>query len=306
MNKYARQITQTLADEDQGFTIDVDVYDVLRAFNVTDPAIQHAIKKLLCTGIRGHKDSRQDLEEAIQSIERALDVVKVEEKLATFANESQPVTSDNPQQSSACPFKVGDVIHHREDVRGRSEIKWKVTGFTTNSVQVVSDDVYRSPSHIERQVWHRYAKVEQPAAEATELPECPFKVGNVIQFWDPKTSETKWKITHIKDGKLLVTSYDTYQQRSWIELQFWSNYRAIDPIDGTPVDKPVQQCPFVVGDVIRSVQHPSHVFHVTAVFDDRIETQNRDTGRPRLILKAFWNDYEIKPLISIDKPAATC
>jgi hypothetical protein len=219
---------------------------------------------------------------------------------------SQPVASDNPQQSPACPFKVGDVIHHREDVHDRSEIKWKVTGFTANSVQVVSDDVYRSPSHIERQVWHRYAKVEQPAAEATELPECPFKVGNVIQFWDPKTSETKWKITHIKDGKLLVTSYDTYQQRSWIESAFWCNYRVIDPIDGTPVDAPPRQCPFVVGDVIRSVQHPSHVFHVTAVFDDRIETQNRDTGRPRLILKAFWNDYEIKPLISIDNPNQTC
>ena len=75
--------------------------------------------------------------------------------------ESQPVTSDNPQQSPVCPFKVGDVIWHREDVPGRSEIKWRVTGFTANSVQVVSDDVYRSPSHIERQVWHRYVKVEQ-------------------------------------------------------------------------------------------------------------------------------------------------
>ena len=165
MSTYTRQITQTLADEDQGFTISVDVYDVLRAFSVTDPAIQHAIKKLLCTGIRGHKDTRQDLEEAIQSIERALDVVKVEEKLATFANESQPVTSDDPPQSTAHPFAIGDVIHHREDVRGRSEIKWRVTGFTTNSVQVVSDDVYRSPSHIERQVWHRYTKVDQAAID---------------------------------------------------------------------------------------------------------------------------------------------
>ena len=165
MSKYTREITQTLADEDQGFTIDVDVYDVLRAFSVTDPAIQHAVKKLLCTGIRGHKDSKQDLEEAIQSIERALDVVKTDEKLAEAMPESQPVTSDNPQESPACPFKVGDVIHHSEEVRGRSEIKWKVTGFTANSVQVVSDDVYRSPSWIERQVWHRYVKVEQAAID---------------------------------------------------------------------------------------------------------------------------------------------
>jgi hypothetical protein len=161
MNKYAREITQTLADEDQGFTISVDVYDVLRAFAVTDPAIQHAIKKLLCTGIRGHKDSRQDLEEAIQSIERALDVVKVEEKLAEAMAESQPVTSDNPQESPACPFKVGDVIHHRSDVRDRSDTKWRVTGETAQSLQVVSVDPYQTPSFIERQCWHRYVKVEQ-------------------------------------------------------------------------------------------------------------------------------------------------
>jgi hypothetical protein len=165
MNKYAREITQTLADEDQGYTISVDVYDILRAFAVTDPAIQHAIKKLLCTGIRGHKDSRQDLEEAIQSIQRALDVVKTDEKLAEAMTESQPITSDNPQQSPACPFKVGDVVHHSEDVRGRSEIKWRVTGFTANSVQVVSNDAYRSPSLIERQVWHRYVKVDQAAID---------------------------------------------------------------------------------------------------------------------------------------------
>ena len=34
----------------------VDVYDVLMAFNVTNPATQHAIKKLLMPGNRGHKD----------------------------------------------------------------------------------------------------------------------------------------------------------------------------------------------------------------------------------------------------------
>ena len=49
----------------------LDVYDVLDAFDVQNPAIQHAIKKLLCTGNRGYKDFSQDLEEAIQSLERA-------------------------------------------------------------------------------------------------------------------------------------------------------------------------------------------------------------------------------------------
>ena len=52
----------------------VDVYDVLMAFNVTNPAAQHAIKKLLMPGNRGHKDKLTDLKEAHQSIARAIEL----------------------------------------------------------------------------------------------------------------------------------------------------------------------------------------------------------------------------------------
>lgn len=50
----------------------IDVYDVLVAFGVACPATQHAIKKLLMPGQRGAKDSLQDLHEAKQSIDRAI------------------------------------------------------------------------------------------------------------------------------------------------------------------------------------------------------------------------------------------
>ena len=51
----------------------IDVYDVLDSFDVQNPAIQHALKKMLCSGTRGHKDFLTDIEEAIQSLERAKD-----------------------------------------------------------------------------------------------------------------------------------------------------------------------------------------------------------------------------------------
>lgn len=41
--------------------VTIDVYDVLKAFEVTNPALQHLIKKALCAGLRGHKDKEQDL-----------------------------------------------------------------------------------------------------------------------------------------------------------------------------------------------------------------------------------------------------
>lgn len=58
--------------------ITVDVYSVLNAFNVKCPATQHAIKKLLCAGIRGKGDKTQDLTEARDAISRAIDFSQLE------------------------------------------------------------------------------------------------------------------------------------------------------------------------------------------------------------------------------------
>ena len=69
-NKYEREITDRY-----GKSSHVDVYDVLLAFDVTCPATQHAIKKLLCSGIRGHKYATKDLAEAKESITRAIELV---------------------------------------------------------------------------------------------------------------------------------------------------------------------------------------------------------------------------------------
>lgn len=49
----------------------VDVYDVLMAWNVTNPALQHLIKKALQPGDRGHKSREQDLQDIIGSAIRA-------------------------------------------------------------------------------------------------------------------------------------------------------------------------------------------------------------------------------------------
>lgn len=59
-----------------GHKIIVDVYSVLQAFNITNAATAHAVKKLLVAGNRGYKDIIQDLEEAKDSIERAIEMEK--------------------------------------------------------------------------------------------------------------------------------------------------------------------------------------------------------------------------------------
>ena len=57
-----------------GQSFRVDVYSVLAAFRVTCPARQHAIKKLLMPGLRGAKGEIQDLDEALVSVSRAIDM----------------------------------------------------------------------------------------------------------------------------------------------------------------------------------------------------------------------------------------
>lgn len=54
----------------------LDVYRVLQLFDVTDPAVQHAVKKLLVAGGRGAgKDRERDYREAVDSINRALQMI---------------------------------------------------------------------------------------------------------------------------------------------------------------------------------------------------------------------------------------
>lgn len=54
--------------------VSVDIYDILHSFEVTNPALQHLIKKALCPGMRGHKDRMQDLMEVRDSAIRAIEL----------------------------------------------------------------------------------------------------------------------------------------------------------------------------------------------------------------------------------------
>ncbi len=53
----------------------IDVYRVLELFEVTDPALQHIVKKALCAGQRGAKDFRKDLEEIVDTGNRRIEML---------------------------------------------------------------------------------------------------------------------------------------------------------------------------------------------------------------------------------------
>ena len=71
MSKYQKEFISM-----DGRVFFADVYSVLQAFGVTCPARQHAIKKLLMPGQRGSKGEIQDLDEAMVSVSRAVDMAR--------------------------------------------------------------------------------------------------------------------------------------------------------------------------------------------------------------------------------------
>lgn len=71
MNKYMREISPGVW---------VDVYMVLHAWEVSNPALSHLVKKALQPGERGHKDRKEDLKDIISSANRAYELEFGDEK----------------------------------------------------------------------------------------------------------------------------------------------------------------------------------------------------------------------------------
>ena len=61
----------------------VDVYRVINIFGVSDPCIQHALKKLLCSGVRGYKDQSKDIQDVIDTLERWKQMREEDDKITS-------------------------------------------------------------------------------------------------------------------------------------------------------------------------------------------------------------------------------
>lgn len=59
----------------------IDIYRFCELFGITGP-LEHALKKIACAGQRGAKDFNKDLNEAIKSINRAIEMREEDEAAA--------------------------------------------------------------------------------------------------------------------------------------------------------------------------------------------------------------------------------
>lgn len=54
----------------------IDVYRIIQLYEITDPCLQHVLKKLLVTGNRGHKNFKTDITNMIDTLTRKLEMME--------------------------------------------------------------------------------------------------------------------------------------------------------------------------------------------------------------------------------------
>lgn len=86
----------------------IDVYRVIELFEVPAGPIDHAVKKLLCAGNRGHKDLDRDIQDAIDSLVR-WQAMRAEDAKAEFGQQNTIDYRTDAEKAAKDPRTVAGV-----------------------------------------------------------------------------------------------------------------------------------------------------------------------------------------------------
>lgn len=82
---------------------EIDIYRVLELFGVTDQALGHAAKKIMMPGLRGAKATRKDIEEAIDTLQRRLEMMDEDDHRQNAAGDSYDSYRSWANRAAAAP-----------------------------------------------------------------------------------------------------------------------------------------------------------------------------------------------------------
>lgn len=139
---------------------EVDVYQVLKLFDPQDPstALGHAVKKILLPGSRGSKGRKQDIEEAIASLQRYLDINYGDSSRASHEKKAELVR------------EYEDLRANIPSLRGEQDLRAGIAGLKTPTDKV--EVSYREPpagmAALSEKL-HRFERAYQAYVEAEEL-----------------------------------------------------------------------------------------------------------------------------------------
>jgi len=152
MSRYEKTFHSTSGQEFRA-----DVYSVLEAFGVTCPARQHAIKKLLMPGQRGAKSTVQDLDEALVSVSRAIDMVRA------GLPEGGTLTGETEVEPEPVPVPVPELKPSPEPEPKPKPVMWRRCVPVEHSLWIESGQI---PSG-----WVALEAHTQPVETVRQLPE---------------------------------------------------------------------------------------------------------------------------------------
>jgi hypothetical protein len=70
-----RTTKKTWIKKTQHTRLYIDVYRIIDLYELHDPCFQHALKKILVPGARGHKDLTKDINDIIDTMQRKLEMM---------------------------------------------------------------------------------------------------------------------------------------------------------------------------------------------------------------------------------------
>lgn len=92
----------------------IDIYRLCDLFNIKRKAIDHAVKKLVCGGGRGAKDEIKDYEEAIDSIKRAIEMIREDQAAAEKRGIGEAQEAQIDERMNIIARNGGDGLHYEE------------------------------------------------------------------------------------------------------------------------------------------------------------------------------------------------
>lgn len=190
----------------------VDVYRVLKLFNVTDPCIQHAVKKLLVAGGRGAgKDVSKDIQESIDSLVRWQEMRKEEDRLTVAPQYRDWRAEVDVEKLTGIPHV--DLI----PILGKEGWKHRPPCACTthcHSSTKPADSVCRGlPCEIDVGAFLKPSNVVNPAPNQAERIAVTFTVNGQGQYGVHGHA--------YQPGRVLVKAADIYQAYPWLQPGHW-------------------------------------------------------------------------------------
>lgn len=217
-SKYLRRIRSPINNQ----TTIVDAYAMIVACDVKNPGVQHALKKLLYSGLRGKGDAIQDIKESIDALYRAIEIENglIADEIEQSAKSNEGCVSGRcPPRKPLAPFMKEAIKKVANELVGKA-----FTDKTPSTAEVLfRETCTKGKFEIEPQDAIKLIEQTQSpiVIELYEKEWIHFKVGTMAPLpIDPPKQE---EVGKTKEEPTTRENYTVPTEPSWIVVREHNN-----------------------------------------------------------------------------------